>query len=214
MPLLEEFKNTLTHSLLKGMNDLNTPREIQDYLDDLQYIAEERNRSPVNVMKDRQAHCLDGGILAALALHRLGYPALIIDLVPQPNTDDDHVLALFRIDGFWGAVAKSNYAGLRFREAVFRNLRELAMSYFEKFFNASKEKTLRAYTRPLDLASCQPYAWLNDEEALKKVISRFYNYKPIPLISRKSAALLTPVDERSYMAGTYGTDPDWIYGAH
>ena len=98
-------------------------KAIFDYLDSLPYIGEDLNRPPLRVMQDRQCHCLDGGFLAALALRRLGHPPLVIDLVPEPGTDDDHVLALYRVDGCWGAVAKSNYTALRYREPVYRSLR-------------------------------------------------------------------------------------------
>ncbi len=95
------------------------PYDIQLYLDSIPYIGEELNRSPLRVARDRQAHCLDGGLLAAAALAHLGFPPRILDLVPEPGTDDDHVLAVFGGPGAWGALAKSNYAGLRYREPVF-----------------------------------------------------------------------------------------------
>ena len=106
------------------------------------YIGEQRDRSPLNVMLDQHCHCLDGGFFAALALWRIGFKPLLIDLVPDPGMDDDHVLAIFRSRGHWGALAKSNYSGLRFREPVYRTLRELVMSYFEHYYNLGGEKTL------------------------------------------------------------------------
>ena len=117
-------------------------------------------------MQDAQCHCLDGGLLAALAMRRIGYPGLLLDLVPASDRhgkklDDDHVLAIFRRNGCWGAVAKSNYSFLRYREPVFRTLRELVMSYFEVYLSVGGLKTLRGYTRPLDISRYDrlEYAW-------------------------------------------------------
>lgn len=146
-----------------------------------------------------------------LALWRIGFRPLVLDLVPAPGSDDDHVLALFQVDGLWGAVAKSNFVNLRYREPVHRSLRELAMTYFEHYFNLKREKTLRAYTRPLNLAPFEA-DWMWSEEAVKNVTRRLYNLKPIPLISEGKAARLSPVGERLYEADTYGVNFDWVYG--
>ena len=110
---------------------LNTPEKIQRFLDELPYDKEPdgpRCRSPRRVLLDRTAHCMEGALLGAVALRMLGHPPLLLDL--EAVRDDDHVLAIFRVQGCWGAVAKSNYSGLRFREPVYRTLRELVMSYF------------------------------------------------------------------------------------
>ena len=213
MGTFSEFENRLSHHLRAILQEMTSPLAVQEYLDSIPYIAEELDRSPMRVMADGQAHCLDGGIFAALALWRIGFRPLILDLVPAPGTDDDHVLALFQVDGLWGAVAKSNYPNLRYREPVFRNLRELAMTYFEFYFNLQREKTLRAYTHPLNLALFKDPSWMWNEEGVKRVSKRLYNLKPIPLISDKSAVRLSLADERSYKAGTYGTDLSWSYGA-
>jgi hypothetical protein len=109
-------------------------------------------------------------------------------------------------------VAKSNYANLRFREPVYRSLRELAMTYFEHYYDTERRKTLRGYTRPFDLEKIKDPAWMWNDEALKKVSARFYRLKTIALISAEAARRLSPADERSYTAGTYGTDFDWAFG--
>lgn len=190
---------------------LKTPLEIQEWLDSIPYVGEELNRSPLRVARDRQAHCLDGGLFAAAALRQIGYPALILDLVPEPSTDDDHVLALFRHNGLWGALAKSNFSGLRYREPIYRSLRELCMSYFEDFFNVQGQKTLRGYTRPMDLSRFDRYDWLHRESGVEIVSARLYSLKSIPLLSAESAAALAPVDRRSYEAGLLGTNYDGLY---
>jgi len=211
MIVISEFESRLTPNLLYTFQRLSSPAEIQAYLDSIPYIAEDLNRSPLRVMIDGQAHCLDGGIFAALALARLGYRPLILDLVPEPGADDDHVLALFQQNGYWGCIAKSNYAFLRFREPVYRGLRELAMTYFESYTNTEKRKTLRGYTRPLDL-SLLSSDWMWSEAGIAEIEKRLYRRMPIPLISAENAANLYKADERFYQANTLGTNFEWAFG--
>ncbi|MFN7035660.1 MAG: hypothetical protein ACK4SN_04765 [Bellilinea sp.] len=208
---MNEFIQHLTPSEQSEWESLNSPIAIQNFLDNLPYVGEERNRSPLNVLRDRQCHCLDGGLLAALALSRLGYPPLLMDLVPEAGKDDDHVLAVFRVNGCFGAIAKSNFVGLRFREPVYRSLRELAMSYFEVFYNINGEKTLRGYTRPMNLNRFQHLDWAVNEEHVAIVVNHFYARKSIPLLSPESIARLSPVDRRSYEAGMLGTNLEGLY---
>jgi hypothetical protein len=133
---------------------LTTPAKIQQFLDqDIGYNREPRGAtcySPQTVLRKREAHCMEGALLGAMALRKLGYPPLLVDL--EAVRDSDHVLAVYRVNGHWGAVAKSDYAGLRSREPVYATIRELAMSYFEHYYNPAGEKTLRAYSRPVNLA--------------------------------------------------------------
>jgi len=197
--------------LFSLFRQLKTPPDIQLYLDSLPYIGEELNRSPLRVMRDRQCHCLDGALLAALALEQLGFAARIIDLVTEPGTDDDHVLAIFLINGCYGAIAKSNFVGLRYREPIYRSLRELAMSYFEVFFNIKGQKTLRAYTRPLNLAHYDRFDWQATETGIEKVVHALYSLKPVALIDAAQTDGLSLVDKRSYEAGMLGTNLDGLY---
>src|SRR5512141_1033501 len=131
---------------LETSPDLPAPEAIQRFLDETPYSSEGRYRCPRSVLRDRRAHCLDGALLAAWALRRLGDPPLIVDL--RAVRDDDHVITIFRRRGRIGAIAKSNVVGLRFREPVYRSLRELVMSYFELYYNTDGEKTLRSYSVP------------------------------------------------------------------
>jgi len=206
-----KFIQLMTPSERAEWEALTSPLAIQNFLDSLPYVGEERNRSPLNVLRDRQCHCLDGGLLAALALSQLGFPPLIMDLVPETGKDDDHVLAIYRINGCYGAIAKSNFVGLRFREPVYRSLRELAMSYFEMFYNITGEKTLRGYTRPMNLDRFKNLNWAVDENHVAVVVKHFYSRKSIPLISAQAVALLSPVDRRSYEAGMLGTNFEGLY---
>ncbi len=213
MSFIAEFQSRLPANLRKSFLSLNTPFAIQEYLDSLTYIGEERDRSPLNVMLDGQSHCLDGGLLAALALWRIGFKPLLIDIVPDPGVDDDHVLALYQIEGRWGALAKSNYINLGFREAVYRNLRELVMTYFEHYVSIHQRKVLTGYTRPLDASRYTHLNWAWDENGANILYhNHFYGRNPIPLITRSMAARLSPVTDRAYAAETLHTDLNESYG--
>jgi hypothetical protein len=206
-----EFETRLPVKLHHVFQTMDSPIAVQAYLDGLPYIGEERDRSPLNVMRDGQCHCLDGALFAALALWQIGFQPLLTDLVPAPGLDDDHVLALFQVDSCWGAVAKSNYAGLRYREPVYRSLRELVMSYFEDFFNSKGQRTLRGYTRPFDLSRYPETGWCWDEPATQALYRRFYARTTIRVISEEVAGRLHPLDERSFKSGTHGTDFGEVY---
>ena len=190
---------------------LKTPELIQNYLDSIPYVGEELDRSPLMVMEDRQCHCLDGGLLAALALGEIGFQARIIDLVPAPDLDDDHVLAIFQVNGKYGAVAKSNFVGLRYREPIYRSLRELAMSYFEQFYSIDGVKTLRGYTRPIQLSAYDRYDWQSTLSGVKIVTARLYQSASIPLLTAAEADSLCAVDQRSYDAGMLGVNLSGLY---
>lgn len=216
MSTISQFEARLPAAQRERFTSLDSPYAIQRYLDELPYIGEERDRCPLDVILDGQCHCLDGGLLAALALRRLGDPGLLIDLVPARDAkgnylDDDHVLAVFRRRGCWGAIAKSNYAWLRFREPVYRSLRELAMSYFEVYFSVDALKVLRAYTRPLDISRYDrlDYAW--SEPGATELYRSLYRRKAVVLLTARAAADLQPVDQRAYASGVVGVNWDWVY---
>lgn len=136
------------------MRRMNTPSKVQDFLNDLEFNFEEDGvetlKSPIVVLRRKKAHCLEGAILGAYILSLHGHKPLILHL-QATEEDFDHVIALFRKKGFWGALSKTNHAVLRYREPVYRNIRELVMSYFHEYFLASGMKTLRKYSRPLNL---------------------------------------------------------------
>ena len=193
------------------MEALDHPAKIQAYLDQMPYIAEDRNRAPLDVVRDHQSHCLDGGLFGAAALRRIGFRPLVMELWPEPGTDDDHVLAIFQVKGCWGALAKSNFPHLRFREPVFRSLRELVMSYFEVFCNLDGLKTLRCYSRPLDLSEYDHQDWETDEGTVARIEKRLYRQQRYPVITPEQAASLSLMDERTFNAAIYGVNPDETY---
>jgi hypothetical protein len=214
--ILSEFESRLPEDRRHLFRAFRTPADIQRFLDSVPYVGEERDRCPLDVMKDKQCHCLDGGLFAALALRRIGYPGLLIDLAPSKdgagnNLDDDHVLAIFRRNGGWGAVAKSNYAWLRYREPVYKSLRELAMSYFEVYFSIQGLKSLRGYTRPLDTARYDHLDYACSEAGAAQLYKILYRRKPIRLITDSAAAELLPIDDRGMASGTVGVDFGWVF---
>jgi hypothetical protein len=181
---------------------LATPHSIQKFLDDLPYNKErdgETCRSPRRVIRDNTAHCFEGALFAAAALRVNGRPPWILDL--ESVRDDDHVIAVYRDHGCWGAIGKSNYSGLRFREPVYRSLRELAMSYFEHYYNLAGEKTLRAYSRPVSLTRFDKLDWMTAEEDLWEIPEYLYT---IPHTSILTTHKRMYMDKRLFEAGILG----------
>ncbi len=198
-----DFDKSLTRSQARLVYSLTTPSRIQSFLDSIEYSEDERYRCPLTLLRDKKGHCFDGAMFAAAMVRRIGHPPLITDIIPNDN-DDDHLLALYKVRGHWGAVAKSNYSGLRFREPVYRTLRELILSYFEDFFNAIGEKTMRAYTRPLNLTAFDRLGWMTSDEALNAIgqrLDEIQKFKPLtPAMIRD----LSFADQRSVRAGLLG----------
>jgi len=208
---MKRIEEILTEAEEAVLTALTSPAAIQAYLDATPYSPEDRDRCPLNVIRDRVAHCLDGGLFAAMALKRLGHPPMIVDLLPEPDIDDDHVLAIFKQDGCYGAVAKSNFVGLRFREPVYRSLRELVMSYFEVFYNVDGTKTLRGYTVPLHLNPFDRYGWMWDDAGVAPIVKRMSEIRRFAVLSPDAAAQLSRVDDLSYRAGMLVVNPAGLY---
>ena len=185
---------------------LRSPEQIQHFLDhDLAYNKEPRGPtclSPRRVLRHRTAHCMEGALFAAAALRTLGYPPLLLDL--EAVRDDDHVLAIFRRRDRWGAIAKSNYSGLRYREPVYRTLRELAMSYFEHYYNRRREKTLRNYSRPVNLSRFDRIHWMTAEQDVWAIPEYLTTIAHTPLVPARVVATLGRVDDRLFAAGLVG----------
>ncbi len=194
---------------MRVLGRLSDPVAIQAFLDRVPYSADPVYRSPRSVLRDRKAHCFDGAVFAAAALRRLGHVPLLVDM--RAVRDDDHIIAVFRRDGHFGAVAKSNFVGLRFREPVFRNLRELMLSYFEDFFNVDREKTLRSYSAPLDLSRFDPLGWETRDGAMDVIAARLDTARHFPLITARQEARLARVDERFFRAGMLGINRAGLY---
>src|SRR5262245_47520257 len=154
---LDEF----TPAELRKLRSLRSPAGIQRFLDALPYHLAGTAWSPRKVLHEQTAHCLEGAFFAAAALRANGFPPLVMDMEAQRDTD--HVVAIFQVEGCWGALAKSNYTGCRYREPVYRSLRELAMSYFDGYFNLRRERSLRTFSRPVNLARFDRRHWMTAE---------------------------------------------------
>ena len=184
---------------------LRTPELIQRFLDDLAYNKEPNGHtcySPRLVLRQRTAHCMEGALFAAAALRMMGHPPLLLDL--EAVRDDDHVLAIFRHRGYWGAIGKSNYSGLRYREPVYRTLRELVMSYFEHYYNLRREKTLRGYSRPVNLARFDPIEWMTTEQDPWAIPQYLCVIPHRPVVPPRLIPGLARVDARLFAAGLVG----------
>ena len=184
-----------TPSESRTLRSLKTPAGIQKFLDDLPYNLSYNARSPKKVLQDRVASCLEGGIFAAAALRILGFPPLIFDL--EAEQDTDHVIAIFIVRGHWGAVAKSNFTGCRYREPVYRTLRELAMSYFNIYFNLRGERTLRRYSRPVNLARFDDRKWMTTEKPIWFIAEHLCDIPHISLLTPAMEKNLTRLDRRT-----------------
>src|SRR5438876_478765 len=185
----------LTPRELRTLRGLKTPAGIQRFLDELPYNLSFTARSPQKVLRDRTASCLEGGIFAAAALRIIGFRPLIFDL--EAEQDTDHVVAIFKRRGHWGAVAKSNFTGCRYREPVYRNLRELAMSYFNVYFNLRGERTLRRYSRPVNLARFDRLNWMATQKPIWFIAEYLCEIPHIPLLAPAMEKRLTRVDSRT-----------------
>jgi hypothetical protein len=186
---------------------LTTPTKIQRFLDDeIGYNQEPRGYtcySPRRVLREGVAHCMEGALVGALALRRLGYPALLVDL--EAVRDSDHVLAVYRVNGRWGAVAKSDYTGLRSREPVYATIRELSMSYFEDYYNPAGEKTLRTYSRPVNLARFdRGIRWAETLEEVWAIPEYLCEIPHTSILTRAMERRVSRMDQRSYDARRVG----------
>lgn len=188
----------------RALRALASPAGIQRALDAMPYHLGTTAWSPRRVLRERTAHCLEGAIFAAAALRALGFPPLLVDL--EAVQDTDHVIAVYRVGGHWGAIAKSNFSGLRAREAVYRSLRELVMSYFEGYVNLRGEHTLRAYSRPVNLARfdrANP-GWMTTEQDLWWVPEHLLDVRHTPLLTPPMIRGLSRVDRRALQAALVG----------
>jgi hypothetical protein len=197
-----DFKKLLTPAEHAMFRKLSTPQKIQDYLESLPTNFElkgETYRSPRRVFRDRTAHCFEGALVAAAAIAYHGGPPLIMDFRSLPD-QDDHVVTPFRLNGLWGAISKTNHSVLRYRDPVYRDVRELAMSYFHEFYEKDRRKSLLEYSAPFDLSRYSLERWLVAEEDLywlTKALDKTRHYQTVPKRSRRHLRLVAPVELRA-----------------
>jgi len=193
-------------AFLKTMSD---PDKIQGFLDSIEYNPVYECRSPRWVIRKKSAHCFEGALFAAAALEFNGYKPLIVDL--KAYNDDDHVIAVFKADGYWGAVAKSNFTTLRFREPVYRNLRELVMSYFDFYFNTDGDKSLRSYSLPLNLTVYNDHHWSTTDDDLEYIGDKLESMRHFPVVNTKMIRNLKKASEIMLKAGMLGSKAEGLF---
>jgi hypothetical protein len=188
----------------RALRALRTPVGIQRALDAMPYHLAGSAWSPRRVLREGTAHCLEGAIFAAAALRVLGFAPLLLDL--EAVQDTDHVIGVFRLRGHWGAIAKSNFSGLRFREPVYRTVRELVMSYFDDYINLRGERTLRGHSRPVNLARFDRShrGWMTSEDDLWWIAEHLVEVPHTRLLTAAMTRNLSRVDRRSLEAGLVG----------
>lgn len=199
MPMLPEYLPTERRLLTK----LNSPEKIQDYLDGLPINFETRGEtymSPRQVMRLATAHCMEGALFAAAALEFHGQKPLLMDLsVELPDTD--HVVALFKRGGYWGSISKTNHAVLRYREPVYKTLRELALSFFHEYFTHGGRKSLREYSAPFSLVQFNKDGWQTSEDDLFDIVNALDASRHYKLINSAQVRKLRKASKIEIAAG-------------
>jgi hypothetical protein len=191
-----------TPAELRKLRRLKDPHGIQRFLDDMPYHLADTGWSPRQVLRENTSHCFEGAMLAAAALRANGYPPLIFDL--EAEHDTDHVVAIYRVRGHWGAIAKSNYTGCRYREPVYRTLRELALSYFDVYFNLRRERSLRTFSNPVDMTRFDHLDWMTTDKPLWFVAEYLLTIRHFRLVTPAMTKRLHRLDDRSFRAGCLG----------
>ena len=191
-----------TPAELRKLRGLKDPHGIQTFLDSQPYHLADTAWSPRRVLGENTSHCFEGATFAAAALRVNGYPPLVIDL--EAEHDTDHVVAVFKQRGHWGAIAKSNYTGCRYREPVYRSLRELAMSYFEGYFNLRRERSLRTFSHPVNLTRFDRFNWMTTDQPLWYIAEYLFTIRHFPLLKPGMTKRLYRLDDRSFRAGCLG----------
>ena len=199
---MQSSTNRFTPAELRKLRSLKNPHGIQRFLDDMPYHLADTAWSPRLVLRANTSHCLEGAIFAAAALRANGFPPLLLDF--EAEHDTDHVMAIYRMNGHWGAIAKSNFTGCRYREPIYRSLRELAMSYFNLYFNLRRERTMRTFSRPVNLRRFDHLQWMTTEKPVWFIVNYLFEIHHYKLLRPGMAKRLHRVDERLFQAECVG----------
>jgi len=194
---------------IKFLKTMSDPDKIQGFLDSIDYNPNYECRSPRWVIRKKSAHCFEGALFAAAALEFIGFLPLIIDM--KAFNDDDHVIAVFKKDGHWGSVAKSNFTTLRYREPVYRLLRELVMSYFDFYFNIVGDKSLRSYSLPLDLTIYNSRQWATTDEDLEYIGDKLEKIRHYPVVNKNMIRNLKKASDTVLKAGMMGSNEEGLF---
>lgn len=188
---------------LRILKKLNTPKRIQDFLDGMKMNFEEKRDtsfSPMSVLEKKVCHCMEGAALAALAFRVNGHPPLVVDLTAN-KLDFDHVVAVFKKDGKWGAISKTNHAVLRYREPIYRSIRELTMSYFHEYLDDKGRKNLRSFSAPVNLKRFDKLGWMTTKEDIDYIPEYLAGVKHYPILTRKQIRNLRRADKIELKTG-------------
>ncbi len=188
---------TWTKSERQLLKSLSTPAKIQDFLNTIPYRVQGNNEtclSPRRVLQERKAQCMEGAMFAAAALRANGYPPLIVDMESTEN-DLDHIIAVYQIHDHWGALSKTNHGILRYREPIYRSIRELVMSYFHEYFlQESRFKTLRTFSRPVNLARFDRRGWETSSKDVWYIPEYLLEIPHTSILTRSQIARLRKAD--------------------
>jgi len=178
---------------MKMLKRLDSPAKVQDFLCRLRYNPKDTCMSPSMVLRKRCCHCVEGAMLAAAALRLQGRKPLLVDLTAS-RRDLDHVIAIFKENGRWGAVSKTNHVVLRYREPVYASIRELVMSFFHEYTDSKGRKTLRSYSDPVDLSKLDGKGWMTSAKDVWFVPDLLIKVKHYPILNRSQIARLRRAD--------------------
>jgi hypothetical protein len=193
----------LTRAMATRLTGLRTPERIQDFVSRLRWNYQTDGPtalSVVGVLRQDQAHCIEGAFVAACALWLNGHPPLLIDL-GAARGDVDHVMAIFRRGRYWGAISKSNSPFLRYRDPIYRNLRELAVSFFPQYVKR-RRKTLRTYSLPVDLRRHDPALWVTRDGFCHEMVDVLTGARHFNILPADGQSKLRPIDEIEARANT------------
>ncbi len=191
--------NNLSNKEKDFLKSLSTPEKIQDFLDSISFNHEKNGEtcmSPRKVLKEKKAHCIEGSMVAGVALWLNNRPPLIVNLKVRKD-DFDHIINIYKENGYYGAISKTNHNVLRFRDPVYKSIRELVMSYFHEYFLVSNgEKTLIGYTRPINLKKFGT-KWITSEDNLWDIAEKIYD---TPIIE------IVPTENKKYLRNASKTE--------
>jgi hypothetical protein len=191
------------------LKQFKKPHDIQLFLNNLRYNPDKGTNSPGKVIRTQKANCFEGALFAAAALRELGHKPLIVDIMSI--NDDDHIIAMFKHNNCYGAVAKSNTTTLRFREPVYLSLKELILSYFEFYFNTLGEKTMRSYSNPVNLSRFDKMNWMDTDDNLDYIGDYLYTVKHHKVMDRKSILYLSQADGELVDLCFAGSVPEGLF---
>jgi hypothetical protein len=205
----ESYSRLLNGKEQKFFKQFSSPFDIQLYLNSVKYNPDYVTKSPRMIMHRQMANCFEGALFAAAVLRMLGHKPLIVDFMAY--NDDDHVIAVFKQNNLYGAVAKSNTTTLRFREPVYRSIRELVMSYFDFYINTLGDKSLRSYSNPVNLSMFDKFNWMTTDDDLEFIGDYLFTIKHNEILDARSIKSLSPADKDVLEICFIGSDPNGLF---